>query len=698
MFELNSYFLSFLLLTSIAANGQAQQQEVLFDFTSEKQLNSIDARGVKLSVSSEGGQSRLMLESSSEMDWPGITLKPDGDGWNASKFQNASFEVENRGDHSFEIGLRLDNPGADKDESKRFTVMTQVLPGETKSVTAAMNPTPWKFSKPMELVGMHAAPGQPLLDQSNINQIIIFLRQPSHEHKFSISNVQFHEPLKELDAETFLPFIDQYGQFIHDDWPAKTKSDEDLIAKRESEQADLESHPGPEDFNQYGGEKTGTKLAAQKHFRVEKIDGKWWFVDPSGARFWSHGIDSVSTSFASTGVEHRESYFKKLPKEGEPGSEFYFQSTWGFGFYASRTPYRMFNFLASNLSRKYGADWNSKFADLAHRRIRSWGINTLACWSDKEICLQHKTPYTAFLRLEDCPVLEGAEKRWTRFADVYAKEFKATLQHTISANSEAIGDPWCIGFFVDNELYWGEDHSLGLWTLQSPAKQAAKVAMVTQLKGKYSSIEALNAKWKTEYKSWEDLSEQTEFSNIDQAKEDLLAFSKDFVKTYFETIKTELNKSAPGQLYLGCRFIWQNETAVRAACKYCDVVSFNCYRYSPTSIQLPKGEDKPIVIGEFHFGALDRGMFHPSKVPTKDQAERAKCYESFVTDALNHPNIIGTHWFQYVSEATSGRGDGENYQIGFVDICDTPYQETVDAARRIGYQMYEVRSATTKNR
>ncbi|MEM9413732.1 MAG: beta-agarase, partial [Planctomycetota bacterium] len=159
----------------------------------------------------------------------------------------------------------------------------------------------------------------------------------------------------------------------------------------------------------------------------------------------------------------------------------------------------------------------------------------------------------------------------------------------------------------------------------------------------------------------------------------------------------ELERLAPGQLYLGCRFIWFNSNAVRAACRHCDVVSYNCYRYSPKNVRLPAGEDKPILIGEFHFGALDRGMFHPTRMPAKNQTHRGKCYENYVTDALKHPNIVGTHWFQYASEATAGRGDGENYQVGFVDICDTPYVETIDAARKVGYRMYQIRSQSIKD-
>ena len=54
---------------------------------------------------------------------------------------------------------------------------------------------------------------------------------------------------------------------------------------------------------------------------------------------------------------------------------------------------------------------------------------------------------------------------------------------------------------------------------------------------------------------------------------------------------------------------------------------------------------------------------------------------------------MGTHWFQYMDEATTGRPyDEENYQIGLVDSCDTPYAETIEAVREVGYRMYAVRA------
>src|SRR5690606_20027200 len=74
-----------------------------------------------------------------------------------------------------------------------------------------------------------------------------------------------------------------------------------------------------------------------------------------------------------------------------------------------------------------------------------------------------------------------------------------------------------------------------------------------------------------------------------------------------------------------------------------------------------------------------------------DQAHRAEAYKEYVRSSLANPHLIGTHWFQYMDQMYTGRFDGENYQIGFVDICDQPYSELVEACRSVGYGMYAYR-------
>ena len=94
------------------------------------------------------------------------------------------------------------------------------------------------------------------------------------------------------------------------------------------------------------------------------------------------------------------------------------------------------------------------------------------------------------------------------------------------------------------------------------------------------------------------------------------------------------------------------------------------------------------MVGEFHFGALDRGLFHTGLVPMENQQMRAQTYKDYVIGALRHPQFVGCHWFQYRDEPVTGRSwDGENYQVGFVDVADTPYKKLVDAARETGYHL-----------
>jgi len=150
---------------------------------------------------------------------------------------------------------------------------------------------------------------------------------------------------------------------------------------------------------------------------------------------------------------------------------------------------------------------------------------------------------------------------------------------------------------------------------------------------------------------------------------------------------------APNQLYLGCRFSSSNLLAIKVASRYCDVVSFNIYgRSLKEARELGHAGDQPVIIGEFHFGALDRGQFHTGLVATQDQEDRARAYTQYVAECLAHPAIVGCHWFQYIDSPTTGRAlDGENYQIGFLDNADTPYAEIIAASRKIGASMYDMR-------
>ncbi|MCA9431660.1 MAG: hypothetical protein KC940_14205 [Candidatus Omnitrophica bacterium] len=157
-----------------------------------------------------------------------------------------------------------------------------------------------------------------------------------------------------------------------------------------------------------------------------------------------------------------------------------------------------------------------------------------------------------------------------------------------------------------------------------------------------------------------------------------------------------MKANAPNQLYLGCRFSGYTRIAVEACAKFADVISFNIYRTTvdPEAWKWLEEIDKPAMIGEFHFGALDRGMFHPGLVEAPNQAGRGEFYERYVWSVAKHPNFVGCHWFQYIDEPITGRThDGENYNIGFVDVTDTPYRELVHSAQKVHSEVYNIRSS-----
>jgi hypothetical protein len=495
----------------------------------------------------------------------------------------------------------------------------------------------------------------------------------------------------------FFPFIDGFGQYLHADWPGKTHQLQDMQRARAAEEADLATHPGAGDWDQFGGWRDGPTLRATGYFHPEKFAGKWWLVDPEGKLFWSHGIDGVGMA-AATPIDGRETWFQDFPGREPQFHEFLGKAPWIIkASYRGQYP-ATFDFALANMKRKYGVDWPGITAVLAHRRLRSWGMNTLGNWSDPAIHDLGKTPYVEAIHFP-AKAIEGSEGTWGKFRDVFDPDFRAQLRQRMRQETlpgQSANDPWCIGYFVDNELSWGDDVSLALAVLRSPATQAAKAVFLADLLAHYGSIAALNSVWDSHYATWEALRDSCVAPDPERADADLRAFNRRIVETYFQTVREVVKQAAPHQLYLGCRFAGFSCTqAVAAAVRYCDVLSANVYYTRPDVHPLTAQADMPILIGEFHFGALDRGLFHPGLAPVANQAQRAVAYVAYVTEALANANIVGTHWFLYRDEPATGRVlDGENCQIGFLDVCDAPYLELVDACRRIGYEMYQVRAGS----
>ncbi len=677
------------------ATAAPAADQILFDFTAQADLTQIAANDARVSAAEAGAGTGVRVETGHQAPWPGVTLRAPEGHWDLSPFAQIATAIKNAGTSPITVFCRVDNPGADGTEHC-VTDSLNLRPGQTGTLRVPLKRT-GEDKLDGKLFGMRgypAAPGGPAaLDPGNVTRILLFVSKPGADHQFEVRDVRangkYTAPIASVaDANPFFPFIDTFGQYRHKSWPGKTSSLADLTAKREQEAHDLADNPGPRDWDKYGGCATGPQLKATGFFRTQKVGDKWWLVDPDGHLFFSHGIDCVRM-LDTTPIDERASWFEALPGQEPPLGEFFSHGYALKGHYEGRRP-KCFCFAGANLGRKYGADWRKASAEIIHRRLRSWGINTIGNWSDQSVWLMRRTAYTDSVGSRGAPEIQGSEGYWGKFPDVFDARFADAVRRGMEPKKgKSAGDPWCIGYFSDNEMSWGDEVSLAIASLQSPPSQPAKQAFVADLKAKYGTIESLNEAWGTNYTSWDALLESRLAPDKAKARADLTAFYTKLAERYFQTVREAIKSVAPHQLYLGCRFAAVNSRAAAAAAKYCDVVSYNLYQRSVADFQFNGGADVPLLIGEFHFGALDRGLFHTGLVPVVDQAGRAQAYKDYVQGTVRHPQFVGCHWFQYQDEPTTGRVyDEENYQIGFVDIADTPYAETVAAAREVGRKLY----------
>lgn len=433
----------------------------------------------------------------------------------------------------------------------------------------------------------------------------------------------------------------------------------------------------PLDLDPYGGLKT-PNFGPGPYFRIHNDGERFWFVTPDGGAFLSLGLCVVNpVGDAERGTSHQ--------------------------------PYR------ENVLKQHGSV--EQWASVTRDRFRAWGLNTLGAWSGPE--LRHVVPYTIELSVSG--------GLWGGIPDLFSPESERYIRERASAVDAYAGDPYLIGYYLDNELPWACDWrrlpDIFPGYVAMPPEAPGKQRLVALFKERYASVEQFARVWNASPANWDDLASMRVLDAKDEAlaRGDREAFVLEVARQYFKTATEALRAKDPNHLILGCRFVWAIVPApvVQACGEYCDVVSLNHYEPGIVASILLRATQrrsmrvasdvtfkafydaakKPLLITEFGFRSIDSGVpntYPPGwliqpKVPT--QQCRADKFEACATAWMSQPYLLGYHWFQYMDEPNVGRFDGENGNYGLVNIEDNPYTEFVSRFTAVNRRVWDLHAA-----
>lgn len=404
-----------------------------------------------------------------------------------------------------------------------------------------------------------------------------------------------------------------------------------------------------EAISMYGGWKVWQKEATG-FFRTQKINDRWWIIDPEGFPFIYKGIAVFN---AGRSVNQQKAFDKKY---GTP------------------------------------ENWVKEESQL----LRNNGFNGVGAWSNIDLVRKADKPlvYTVIVspmgnyHSEHIKKYGGKYKEasWQNYrfdlVMVFDKEFDAYVEKAIQPISQYKNDKYLMGYFTDNELPWYNDALDKHLTLLAKDEQGYIAA-----------------------KEWLDKRKGFNASITDVTQEDRMAFTAFYFETYMKKVTAALRKADPNHLYLGCRFNQDKEQELtnpeifKIAGKYMDIVSINHYRKWEPGQDLMNnwGEwsGKPFLITEWYTKAEDSGLPNNTGAGwlVRTQHERGLFYQNFTLELLKNKNAVGWHWFKYMDndpEDLSTDYSNRDSNKGIVNSKFEPYLPLLKEMKIINDNAYQL--------
>lgn len=334
------------------------------------------------------------------------------------------------------------------------------------------------------------------------------------------------------------------------------------------------------------------------------------------------------------------------------------------------------------------------WADRTVQRLHAWGFNTLGAWAD------HATLGPARKRARAAgkptvswvtPVLHMGGAAGAPWWDMWDPEVVARLESRAREEmAPHLGDPDVLGYYSDNELGWW---SASLWklTLEQKPSSGQRQRLIAFIRERYGNDwSRLRADFDPEGASdWASLA-QGGVLFVRPGGDGFIVlrqFTALLADRYYGIVRRILREVDPDALFLGDRYAsFYFPEVVRAAAPHVDAISSNlnadwvdgsflrCYLETLHALSR-----RPVLITEFYAAARENRSgnrnTHGIYPVVETQAQRARTVRRSLEQIARTPAVIGIDWFQFADEPRHGRGDGENFNFGLVDIHDRPYRE-----------------------
>jgi len=399
--------------------------------------------------------------------------------------------------------------------------------------------------------------------------------------------------------------------------------------------------PGSVKLSKYGG-RLDKQTKATGFFHVEKLNGRWWAVDPEGYYFLHNAPNDVQPGRSERTRQALKTKFKD-------------QAGWMAG---TR------KFLQANGFNGTGAwsatkDVQAENAKADKPLAYTINLDFMSKYGDKRGGTYVQPGHKGYPN----DVIFAFDPGFETFAEEHAKQL---TQYRKDKN--------LFGYFSDNEMPLLRKNLDGYLKLPpaEPGYQAAK--------------------------QWADERNITLETITDQHRQDFLAYVAD---RYFSIVAKAIKKYDPNHLYLGCRFHGAQRyypELMRVAGKYLDAISINYYNnWTPEPRWVREWEQvagKPFIVTEWYVKSEDApGLANTAGAGwvVRTQADRGLFYQNFTLGLLESKNCVGWHWFKYQDNDPTIVGaepSNTNANKGIVDNYLEPYTPLLNKMRELNQQMY----------